>query len=57
MCQSHGYQYDALRDIPVFIDVVRKLNTRGTEVTCGGWSTQPQQVQSYWDIVELKGVC
>ena len=57
MCQSHGYQYDALRDIPVFIDVVRKLNTRGTEVTRGGWSTQPQQVQGYWDTIELKGVC
>lgn len=57
MCQSHGYQYDAIRDIPVSIDVVRKLNTRGIEVTCGGWSTQPQQVQSYWDTVELKGVC
>jgi len=57
MYQSHGYQYDALRDISVFIDVVWKLNTRVTEVTCGGWSTQPQQIQSYWDTVELKGVC
>jgi len=57
MCQSHDYQYDALRDIPVFLDVVRKLNTRVTEVTCGGRSTQPQQIQSYWDTVELKGVC
>lgn len=57
MHQSYGYQYDALRDILVLIDVVRKLNARYTEVTCGGWSTQPQQVQSYWDTVELKGVC
>jgi len=57
MYQSHGYQHDALRDISVFIDVVWKLNTRVTEVTCGEWSTQPQQIQSYWDTVELKGVC
>ena len=41
----------------MFLDVVRKLDTRGIEITRGGWSTQPQQVQSYWDAVELKGVC
>lgn len=41
----------------LFTDVVWKRDSRGSEVTCGGWSTQPQQVQSYWDPLKLQGVC
>lgn len=48
----------AIRDSSVFItDVVWKFNTGSSEITCGGWSTQPQQVQSYWDSLQLQGVC